>query len=96
MEHFLCTVKSHGRARTLNGSGHTRTKGTVKRGGKHQQQIEEQNRLRLGQMMGVARNKGHKRMNVVDNMATEANSQEGKTGNLEGVGLGSDGRGALS
>ena len=38
--------------------------------------------------MGVRGNEGQRRMHGVDKMDTEANSQEGKTENLERGGLG--------
>ena len=47
--------------------------------------VEGQDRGRLGQTMGVGRNVGKERMQVVDKMHAEGNSQEVKTGNLEGL-----------
>ena len=54
---FVDSVEARGWARTLHGSGDDRTKGSaIERGGNTNNRVEGQNRLRLGQIMGVWRN----------------------------------------
>ena len=50
--------------------------------------VEGQNRGRLGQIMGVGRNEGEEEMHGVNNMNTEANSQDSIQESWKEVGLG--------
>ena len=63
-------------ARTLDGSGHNRTKGRAEKGGVNaNSRAEAQHRLR--QTRDVSNDEGLVRMHRVDKMDTEANSQKG-------------------
>jgi len=57
-------------------------------GGNINSRVEGQDIGRLGQTMDVGRNGGQERMHKVDKMDGEGNTQEGKTGNLEGGAFG--------
>ena len=70
-------------------------KGQQRDGGITNSRVEGKDRGRHGQPLSVGKNGrgGQERMHGVDNMDTEGNSKEGKTGNVDGgIGMGREGR----